>query len=55
VSKARPFLDRPDGLIDGCDGELMLQGVLVDGICTLIAEQIGGASNADERLSALRD
>lgn len=54
VTKARPFLDRPDGLIDGLDAEVVLAGVLVDGVSQLIAEQIGGAQDAEERLSALR-
>jgi hypothetical protein len=55
VAKARPFLDRPDGLIDGLDGEQVLEGVLVDGICSLVAEQIGGAADAAARLAVLRD
>jgi hypothetical protein len=50
VTKARPFLDRPDGLIDGLDGEQALEGVLVDGVCSLLAEQIGGAADAAARL-----
>ena len=54
VSKARPFLDRPDGRIDGQDGEPALYGVLVDGVCQLIAEQIGRAADAAQRLTALR-
>lgn len=54
VAKARPFLDRPDGLIDGLDGEVVLAGVLVDGVSQLIAEQIGGAQDAEDRLTALR-
>jgi hypothetical protein len=53
VAKARPFLDRPDGLIDGLDGEQVLEGVLVDGVTSLVAEQVGGASDAAARLSAL--
>lgn len=55
VSRARPFLDRPDGLIDGLDGEQVLTGVLVDGVCSLLAEQLGGAADADQRLSLLRE
>jgi hypothetical protein len=54
VAKARPFLDRPDGVIDGQPGEQVLAGVLVDGVCTLVAEQVGGAPDADERLGRLR-
>ena len=54
VARARPFLDRPDGLIDGQDGEQVLEGVLVDGVGSLLAEQVGGAADADERLAALQ-
>jgi hypothetical protein len=43
VAKARPFLDRPDGLIDGLPAVPALYGVCVDGICTLLAEQVGGS------------
>ena len=42
VCRARPFLDRPDGLIDGQPGEAALYGVLVDGVLSLLAEQSGG-------------
>jgi hypothetical protein len=55
VSRARPFLDRPDGLVDGFAGAQVLRGVLVDGVCSLIAEQIGGAADAEQRLAALRE
>lgn len=54
VARARPFLDRPDGLIDALDAEPVLQGVLVDGAVSLMAEQIGGAADADTRLTRLR-
>jgi hypothetical protein len=39
LRKARPHLDRPDGLIDGLDGEAVLQGVCVRGVRNLLAEQ----------------
>ena len=42
VLRARPFLDRPDGPIDGQDGEAVLYGVLVDGLLTMVAGQAGG-------------
>ncbi|HWH29749.1 MAG TPA: DUF222 domain-containing protein [Mycobacteriales bacterium] len=54
VTKARPFLDRPDGLIDALDGEQVLEHVIVDGVCNLVAEQVGGAADAEQRLAALR-
>jgi len=53
VAKARPFLDRPDGLVDGLDGEQALEGVLVRGVVSLVAEQVGGADDAETRLAAL--
>lgn len=43
VAKARPHLDRPDGLVDGQPGEAALTAVIVDGVSTLLAEQTGGA------------
>ena len=42
VCRARPFLDQPDGLIDGQPGEAVLYGVLVDGILTMLTSQAGG-------------
>lgn len=54
VAKARPFLDRPDGLIDGMPGEESLYGTLVDGVCTLLAEQTGGDLAADPEQGGLR-
>jgi hypothetical protein len=54
VAKARPFLDRPDGLIDGQPGEDSLYGVLVDGVCQLLAEQQGGAPADDPEQERLR-
>ena len=55
VAKARPHLDRADGLIDGLDAEQVLYGVAVDGICELVAEQIGGATTAEHDLAELRE
>lgn len=54
VAKARPFVDRPDGLIDGQPAEPTLYGVLVDGVCTLLAEQTGGAPADDPDQERLR-
>lgn len=54
VDRARPFLDRPDGLIDGLDAERVLYGVLVDGVCSLLAEQTGGAPESDPDLEVVR-
>jgi hypothetical protein len=54
VAKARPFLDRADGLIDGQPGEAALRAVLVDGVATLLAEQTGGGPEDDPGLGRLR-
>jgi hypothetical protein len=54
VAKARPFLDRPDGHIDGQPALPALYGVLVDGICQLLAEQTGGAPADDPEQQTLR-
>lgn len=54
VERARPFLDRPDGLIDGLAAEPVLFGVLVDGVSSLLAEQTGGAPESDPDLCGLR-
>ncbi len=54
VAKARPFLDRPDGRIDGQSGEAVLYGVIVDGISSLLAEQTGGAPADDPEQCLLR-
>ncbi len=55
LAKARQHLDRADGLIDGLDAEEMLYGVAVDGICDMVAEQIGGASAAEQDFAELRE
>jgi hypothetical protein len=53
VAKAKPFLDKADGLIDGMPAEPTLYGVLVDGVCDQLAEQTGGAPSV-EAAQALR-
>ena len=54
VAKARPFLDRPDGRIDGQPGEPALRAVIVDGIAAVLAEQTGGGPADDPGLARLR-
>ena len=54
VLKAKPFLDRPDGLIDGQPAGPALHGVLVDGVCDQLAEQRGGAPADDPDQARLR-
>ncbi len=54
AGRARPFLDRPDNLIDGQAGEPVLHAVIVDGISMLLAEQTGGAPESDPEQAQLR-
>lgn len=42
----RPHLDRPDGCIDGQDGEQALAGVLGDGVLSVVAQARGGFADA---------
>ena len=52
LSKAGRYLDRPDGLIDGQDGEQLVAAVL-DNVLTLICRQYLGLADDDPRLLAL--
>lgn len=54
VAKAARHLDQPDGLIDGMPAEPALYGVLVDGVCSLLAEQTGGTTDDDPEQELLR-
>ena len=51
--KAKRHLDRPDGRIDGQDGEAVLTAVLLDGVRQLVCEALGGLADDDPRLLAL--
>jgi hypothetical protein len=51
VLAAAPHLDRPDGTVDGLDGEAVLHGVCVDGVRQLLGEQ--GRPVTDEAATAL--
>jgi hypothetical protein len=42
LTRLRPHLDRPDGLIDGQDGEQALLGVIVNGVRELVCRARGG-------------
>ena len=53
LAKLRRHVDRPDGLIDGQDGEQALVGVIGHGIRHLIAEALGGLADDDPRLLTL--
>ena len=53
LGRLRPFLDRPDGLIDGQPAEQALAGIVVNGVAALVAEARGGF-RSDEDALALR-
>ena len=53
VEQLRGFLDRPDGRIDGQDGEAVLAAVLRRGVPALVGEALGGLADDDPRLVAL--
>lgn len=55
LSSLRPHVDRADGLIDGQPSEEALWGVLVDGVCALYGEALGGLAEDDPRLLRLRE
>jgi hypothetical protein len=45
--KARPHVDRPDGLIDGQPAEPTIQAVVVDGVLSLVCQARGGLDAGD--------
>ncbi|MGI8535821.1 MAG: DUF222 domain-containing protein [Mycobacteriales bacterium] len=53
LAKLRPVVDRPDGLIDGQDGEQALDGVIGDGVRELFCQALGGLADDDPRLVEL--
>ncbi|TAL16304.1 MAG: DUF222 domain-containing protein [Frankiales bacterium] len=55
LAKLRPVVDRPDGLIDGQDGEQALAGVIGDGVVDLFCQSVGGLDDDDPRLTELID
>jgi hypothetical protein len=54
LDRLRPYVDRPDGVIDGQPAEQVLTAVLVDGVRQLVAEGYGGLADADPRLVRVR-
>ncbi len=54
LSKLRPHVDRPDGLIDGQLADQALYGVIVNGVCGLVGQSRGGWADTDPRLTGLR-
>ena len=53
VEQLRGFLDRPDGMIDGQDGEAVLAAVILRGVPSLVGEALGGLADDDPRLRRL--
>lgn len=53
LTRLRRHVDRPDGLIDGQDGEQVVTAVVVDGVLSLVCEALGGLASDDPRLSGL--
>lgn len=53
ISRLRPHVDRPDGMIDGQPGEQVLRAVIVDGVRLVVAEALGGLPDDDLRLVRL--
>ncbi len=51
--KARPHLDRPDGLVDGQPGEQTIAAVVVDGVLTAVCQARAGLDDSDPVLSDL--
>ena len=55
LARVRRLVDRPDGLIDGLDGEAVVRAVVVDGVQDLICTAVGGLDAADPRVVDLQD
>jgi hypothetical protein len=53
LGKLRPHLDRPDGLIDGQDGEQAVTAVVVDGVRMQVCQALGGLADDDPRVADL--
>ena len=53
MATARRHLDRPDGLIDGADGEAVITNVIVNGVRQVVCQAHAGLDEHDPRLPAL--
>jgi hypothetical protein len=53
LTRLRPLLDRPDGLIDGQAGEDAVTAVVVDGVRAAVCQALGGLGEDDARVLEL--
>ena len=53
LAKLRPFVDRPDGLIDGQPGDEVVSAVVTDGVRGAVCQALGGLTDDDPRLLEL--
>jgi hypothetical protein len=53
LTKLRPHLDRPDGLLDGQPADLVIASVICNGVRDLVCEARGGMDDTDPRLDQL--
>jgi hypothetical protein len=51
--KVRPYVDRPDGLIDGQPAEPTVRAVVVDGVLSLVCQARAGLADDDPVLGRL--
>jgi len=54
LSRLRPHLDRPDGLIDSHDAQQVLHAVIVDGVLAMVCQARGGLDDTHPLLDRLR-
>ncbi len=53
LTRLRPLVDRPDGLIDGQPGEQTVTAVVLDGVSDAVLQSLGGLPDDDSRVSEL--
>lgn len=55
LERARPALDRSDGLVDGQDAQQVLAAVVVDGVLDCLGEAYGGVPDASPHVGTLEE
>ncbi len=53
LTRLRPLVDRPDGLIDGQPGEATVTAVVLDGVSDAVLTALGGLAQDDPRVADL--